>query len=371
MPPLPMTNDEHGWWSRERVLLVTLFAATALAFYVCYLLVLPFLPALTWALALAIVAHPLHTWFAARIRSENVAAALAVLVVSIIIVAPTIFVSHRLGREALAGVETAKALIETGEWRTAVESDPRLGAALAWLEQSVDLRAQAERLTAEVVPRIGSVVRGSIWAATELLITLFTLFFFFRDRHAAVGALRSLVPLSETETDEVVTRVADSIHATVFGTLGVALVQGTLGGLMFWFLGLPSPLVWGAVMALLALVPVMGTALVWAPAAALLAVSGDWGRAAILAGWGLVAISLGDNLLYPLFVGRRMQMHVLPVFLAVLGGLAAFGAAGLVLGPMALALTVALVDIWRRRMAGGRAAEVPGREEIPTTEYTE
>ena len=132
---------------------------------------------------------------------------------------------------------------------------------------------------------------------------------------------------------------------------------------MFWFLGLPAPVVWGAVMALLATIPVAGTFVIWAPAAVYLAASGQWGKAAILVGWGAVAIGLIDNLLYPMLVGRRLRFHPLPVFFSIVGGLAVFGAAGLVLGPITLSVTAALLDLLRRRTSGGRAADMPPREE--------
>ena len=191
----------------------------------------------------------------------------------------------------------------------------------------------------------------------ELLITLFTLFFFFRDRRAVLRAVRSLVPLSEAETDKVFLRVADTVYATIYGTIVVAVVQGALGGLIFWWLGLPAPLLWGAVMGLLAIVPVLGPFVVWVPAAIFLALEGSWGKALILTAWGVLVIATIDNLLYPALVGKKLRLHTLPVFFAILGGLALFGASGLILGPVTLAVTVALLEVWRRRTAGGRAAE--------------
>jgi predicted PurR-regulated permease PerM len=165
------------------------------------------------------------------------------------------------------------------------------------------------------------------------------------------------VPLSEAEVEEVFRRVADTIYAIVYGTLTVALVQGLLGGLMFWVLGLPAALLWGAVMALLAVVPVLGAFVVWAPAALFLALTGSWGKAVVLTVWGVGVVSLIDNLLYPILVGRRLRLHTLVVFIAIVGGVPLLGSAGVILGPAALAVTVALVDIWRRRTSGGRAAE--------------
>lgn len=139
----------------------------------------------------------------------------------------------------------------------------------------------------------------------------------------------------------------------------MALVQGSLGGLMFWILGLPAPVLWGCVMAVLALVPMLGTFLVWGPAAIFLALNGQWGKALILAAWGAIAIGLIDNLLYPLLVRKRMRLHTVPVFFAIVGGIALFGAAGVVVGPLVLSITDALIDVWRRRTAHGRVAETP------------
>ncbi|HEX5733580.1 MAG TPA: AI-2E family transporter [Blastocatellia bacterium] len=343
--------------TRERALALVLVIATALAFYLCYRLVLPFLPALAWALALAVVAHPLHEWIARRIHQANIAAGLSVIIVTIILVAPALFVTERLVREAASGVEIMNAETATGRWRAAVERNPRLAPILHWVETQIDVQGEAQRAVDTIISRLSSFVTGSIWMIVELMITLFTLFFFFRDRRAVLRAMRSLVPLSEPETDEVFSRVADTISATIYGTLVVAFVQGALGGLMFWWLGLPAPLLWGVVMALLAIVPVLGPFVVWVPAAIFLALEGNWGKALILTALGVGVIAVIDNLLYPMLVGKKMRLHTLPVFFAILGGLALFGPSGLILGPVTLAITVALVDVWRRRTAGGRAAE--------------
>jgi predicted PurR-regulated permease PerM len=122
---------------------------------------------------------------------------------------------------------------------------------------------------------------------------------------------------------------------------------------------------WGVAMGLFAVVPVLGAFVIWVPAALFLALSGSWGKALILTVWGGVIVSLIDNLLYPVLVGKRLRLHTVPVFVALVGGLTLFGAAGLILGPVVLAITVALVDIWRRRTANGRTAETRLEETAP------
>ena len=352
-----MPVNREGWWTRDHALVVVLVVATAVLLFLCWQLVRPFLGAIAWALALAVVAHPLHRFIARRIEKPTLAAGLAVLLVALVIVVPAVFVGHSIVREAAAGAQGIRAALESGSWREQLAASPTLGPAVAAIEQQLNLGGQMQAVGGEVGKRATQLVAGSAWGVVELLLTLFVLFFLFRDRREAVASLRSLVPLSETETDEVFTRVSDTIHATVFGTLVVAAVQGTLGGLMFWWLGLPAPILWGAVMGLLAIVPVLGAFVIWVPAAIFLAASGQPGKALILAAWGGVVIGLVDNLLYPVLVGKRLRLHTVPVFFAIVGGLALFGAAGLILGPLVLALTDAVLEIWRRRTAHGRPAE--------------
>jgi predicted PurR-regulated permease PerM len=362
-----VTNDLNGhtdddrtagrWLSRERVLALVLLLATAFAVYLCYRLARPFLPALAWALALAVVAHPLHDWLARRTRWENLAAGVAVLLIAAVIVAPTIFITQRLGRETARGVVFLQSAEVTEHWRATLERYPQLASALSWFGAGGDLSGALEQLMTGLSSGVSSVVTGSVSAIADLLITLFTLFFFLRDRRPALRVLRSLVPLSEAETDEVFKRVVETIYAIVYGTLVVALVQGLLGGLMFWVLGVPGALLWGAVMALLAIVPVLGAFIVWVPAALFLALQGSWGKALILTAWGAGVVSLIDNLLYPLLVGQRLRLHTLPVFIAIVGGILLFGSAGLILGPVTLAVTVALIDVWSRRTSGIRRIE--------------
>lgn len=357
-PEQESSSQSKSWWSREHTLLVVLVFATALLIYLCWLIALPFLGPLTWALALAVVAHPLHSWIARRVRNTNLAAGLAVVAIALVIVAPAVLVIHSIVREAEAGLKALQPIFESGQWREQLTAaNPRVASILSVLDQQVDLGAQVKAVIGDLGARFSKVLAGSAWMVMELLLTLFVLFFFFRDRQAALETVRSLVPLSNKETNSIFARTADTLHATIYGTLVVAMVQGTLGGLMFWWLGLPAPLLWGAVMALLAVVPVLGAFVVWVPAALFLALNGQMGKALILAGWGTLVIATIDNLLYPILVGKRLRLHTLLVFIAVVGGLAVFGAVGVVLGPLILALTDAIIEVWRRRTADGRAAE--------------
>lgn len=131
----------------------------------------------------------------------------------------------------------------------------------------------------------------------------------------------------------------------------VAVLQGTLAAMMFWWLGLPGPMLWGIVMTILAIIPYLGTFVIWGPVAVYFFLQGETSKALLLTAWGGIVVALIDNLLYPVLVGRRLRYHTLPVFFFILGGVSFFGAAGLILGPAMLAFADALRDIWRRRFA--------------------
>jgi predicted PurR-regulated permease PerM len=350
-------DADNGWFSRERILALTLLGITVIALYLCYLLVKPFLPALAFALALAVITHPVYRAIRRRMKWPDVAAGVAVVAVGLLVVTPLVLVGRNLVVQLTAGYQTVQAELQSGHWREVVSRVPWFGRLVAWIEAEMDPVAVASRAGEIIGPYVPSVVVGSAWTVAGLLITLFILFFFFRDSAPALDMIRSLIPLSAPEADEVFMRISDTIHASIYGSVTVALVQGLLGGLMFAILGLPAPVFWGFLMALLALVPMLGTFLVWGPAAVYLALSGQWGKAIILVAWGAVAIGLIDNLLCPFLVRKRMQLHTLPVFFAIVGGIALIGAAGVVVGPLILSVTDALIDVWRRRTAHGGTAD--------------
>jgi len=356
----PIARD---WGSRTQVRTLVLLAVTIVGIYLCYRLALPFLPALTWALALAVVFAPFQRWLEARVRRPNVAALIAVLVIGLAVLGLATFVGQRLVQEAANGAELITKKIETGEWRQALTAHPRLVPVADWVERQ-DLPGVVKTVATWITTTGASFVKGSVIEVIGALMTFYLLFFFLRDRQAVLGLVRSLVPLSEAEMDRVFQRVGDTIYATIYGTLAVSAVQGLLGGLMFWWLGLPAPLLWGVVMALLAVVPVLGAFVVWIPAALFLAMDGSWGKALILTLWGALVVGTIDNLLRPILVGKRLGFHTLFAFVSVVGGLVFFGASGLVLGPVVLTVTAVLLEIWR----GRTVAECPAPRDPKATE---
>lgn len=339
-----------GMVNRRQIPTLVLLALTALFLYVCFLIALPFLPALVLSLALSVATFPLYRRIEDALKKRGFAAAVSVFLIAVLVVVPISLVLRQIVREVSRNAVGFRQEIESGEWRGAIERNERLAPILQWLETEIDLRGAAGNIAEQAPAFLSTFFVGSGWFIAEVLVAFVALFYFFRDHEAILNAIRKLLPLSDTETDEIFTCVNDTIYATVTGVFIVSLAQGTLAGVMFWLLGLPAPMMWGAIMAVLAMLPFVGTWMIWLPAAAYLALNGNYVKAMILIGWGVTAVSLIDNLIYPILVGDRLRLHTLSVFFALLGGLVLFGAIGIILGPLVLALTVTLLEIWRKRI---------------------
>lgn len=347
----PNAPDENPWESREHVQTVVQMTVTAAGLYLCYRLAVPFLPSLTWAFALAILFVPLQRYLERKTVRPSFAASLTVAVVLGIVVLPIVFVGQQLILQAAAGVDLIQERFTSGVWRVALEKYPRVAAMVAEMEQQFDLPGTASTISGWLSQAAGSLVSGSLVQVLALVLTFYLLFFLLRDRRLILHSLRQYSPFAPSEMDRMYRQVGNTVVATVYGTLIVAAVQGFLGGAMFWLLGLPGPLLWGVIMGLLSVVPVIGAFVIWVPAALLLAIEGEWIKALILAGWGTFIVGTADNLLRPLLIGKRLRQHSVIAFISILGGLMLFGSSGLILGPVIVAVTSVMLEVWRRRSA--------------------
>lgn len=352
----PTSQPDTRGFMRTLVLLL----ATAFGIYLCYRMALPFVPALAWGLALAVLFAPLQHWLETKLKNHSLAAATALVLIGLIVVVPITFVGQQLVVQAAQGADLIQTKIAAGEWRHTLAAKPQLAALADKLEQQLDLPGTAKEIATAISTVAASIVKGSVYQVLGVVLTFYLLFFFLRDRGVVLQSLRALSPLNEREMDQLFLRVSDTIHATVYGTLAVSSVQGLLGGLMFWWLGLSAPLLWGVVMALLAVVPMIGAFIVWIPASLFLLLEGSWGKALILAIWGMFVVGTVDNLLRPILVGNRLKLHTVLAFLSVVGGLIVFGSAGLILGPVTLTITTVLLNIWSDRSPPASMPPKPG-----------
>ena len=334
---------------------IILWTAVVLVVYLCWLLVAPFLPALAFGFALAMLGNPLFRWILKTKGGKNTAAFISVLVICLTLVVPVIFLIQVLVQEAIQGISALSGQQGLGSLGNALQHTALFGSLLRWLDSRIDLPKEAAQIARGTMQWLStltsSIVSGSAWAITQIATMIVVLFYFLRDQDTILASLRSLVPLTETETDQLFARITQTIRISLYGKIVVACIQGALGGLIFWWLDLPAPAFWGIVMALLSVLPVLGAFVIWLPAAAGLALQGHWGQSILLTAWGILIVHPIDNFLGPVLVGTKLRLHTLFIFFSVIGGLAAFGASGVVLGPVIIAIAVSLFEIWRNRHA--------------------
>jgi len=347
--------------SRTSLRTLLLGIGVLLLLYLCWRIAMPFLPALCWAFALALIGDPIYEWLIRRRLQRNLAALSIIILTAVVVIGPALALAGALAKEASEIVNRLASEAGAKNLREAVEGNSLLGPIFQWLDSRYDLLAETMQLARSAAGRasstVSSVLTGSIWFLSQIATTMFVLFYFLRDGETILKTLRSIVPLSTRETDVLFARIAQMIRVSLGGKLVVSAIQGTLGGLMFAWLGLPAPIFWGCVMAVLSVFPVIGAFVVWVPAAIIFALQGDWRHAAILTGWGVLIIHPVDNLLGPVLVGSTLRMHTLLTFFSVIGGLAAFGVSGVVLGPVTVAVVAGLVELFERSRSAAPAQD--------------
>jgi len=350
-------RTESSLFSRERVVTLALALTTLLALYVCYLIIESFIPTLAIALAIAVSTHKPYRWLLQHVQNERLAATIAVILIGGIVIIPLALLITYITQQLLISLNELQGGSAWAQLREAIYSKPVLGDALRWAESNLDLEAQLSAMAKALAGRAGAVLQSSINALTQLVIMLFALFYFYRDGKGALQTIRSLIPLTDREANGMFARIGDTIIATVNGSISVALIQAVMAGVMYTILGVPAAVLWSVATFIMALVPVFGTFLIWGPIAAYLALSGSWVKALVLIGWGLTAIGTIDNFLYPYLVGGRLRLHTVPTFFALVGGIGLFGPAGLILGPLVLAITIGLLQVWWSRTENGGTAQ--------------
>jgi predicted PurR-regulated permease PerM len=169
-------------------------------------------------------------------------------------------------------------------------------------------------------------------------------FLLLRHGEALVARIPDLLPFERTRSEALLVRIRDVVHASMLGVVTIATIQGVLCGGMFWLLGIPAAALWGLVTVFASMVPLVGTAAVWVPGTIYLLAIGAWPKAIVLAVWGAAIVSTVDNVLRPRLVAGRVRLSGLAMFVAMLGGLQAFGALGIILGPVLFTTAAAIVD---------------------------
>jgi predicted PurR-regulated permease PerM len=351
--------------NRDWLVTAFFFVLLLVLLYGAFLILSPFLKALTWAAILAVLFYPAYDSLLRLFKGKATLASLTIIVaIALIIVLPGIQIVGFLAEEVVELVKSVRALVD-GEGIEAWKQHPwfqwllgwwsMLGVELARLKFDIDLRKvviQGAQVSSGVVlSQLTGVAQNLFLFIANLLLVLLTLFFFLRDGAAFCYRLRRLLPMDPEHQERLFTNIVNAVTAVVHGCLVVAMIQGFLAGLAYWVLGVPYALVWGVATAFFALLPVGGSTIVTIPVTIYLFLQGDIIRGVLMAIWALGVVGGVDNVLKPIFIGTRLKLPVLFLFFGILGGLSVFGALGLILGPVLFALLAAFLDLYREEYA--------------------
>ena len=330
----------------------------------------PFYGAVFWGVILALMFSPLFLRLLKKMPQKRTLAALVtVSIILVLVILPIGFISALLVQEAAS----VYARVQSGDLSVSRYFQQIYNALPSWITGLMDrsglstLGLIQERVSA-------SLTKGSQFIATQALsigqnafdflisffIMLYLLFFFLRDGAALSRRIKDAIPLELEIKHSLFSKFTTVIRATVKGNIVVAMLQGALGGLIFWFLGIHAPVLWGALMAFLSLLPAVGAALVWIPVAIYFLATGALWQGIFLIAFGVLVIGLVDNILRPVLVGKDTKMPDYVVLVSTIGGMALFGLSGFVIGPVIAAMFMVAWDLFAKaRHAGPVESPLP------------
>jgi len=333
--------------TRDRSTALVFYGCILLLGYLMYLVCKPFLRPLIWGAIIAAYFYPEYRRLEARF-SRNRAATIGTIFVGLIIIVPFVLIVIAFVKQAnetfgSIDVSSSSAGIAQLERAWKWGQDQGLGSSLGSFE---DAKQKATSWLAGVVTRAaGELVKNVMSMVANLAISLFAIFFFFRDGDIIMKRVRRMLPFDASFSEKQIKKTSDLIRASITATFMVAIIQGTLGGITFAILGLGAPIFWSVMMTFFALLP-LGAGVIWVPFAGWLILTGHVGRGIALIAIGAGVIGLVDNFLRPIMLSGRAQMNGLLVFISLLGGIAAFGLLGLVLGPVIMAAATSWMNAY-------------------------
>jgi predicted PurR-regulated permease PerM len=354
--------DERRFWTRLGA--VILLAALS---YLVWRIVAPLWQPLAWALLLGALLAPLNVRLAARLGGRaRLASSITLLATVLLFILPVAGIAGAVAAQAAHLLRKLEPRMQDmGQQGLSLEFGnlPWLERGLAWIDANTTISLTqlqgwavegSRKLLEGLVSSGGTFVMGALGTAASFVLMLFVLFFVLRDGPSVAQQVVQMLPIEGRRRARLWQHLTDVTRAVFLGIGLTAIVQGMLVGVGFWIAGLPSPLVFGVVAALVALIPMVGSALVWVPGVLFLAARGEYGYAIFLAAWGAIVVGMVDNFLRPMLISGRADVPTLAVFVGVMGGLAAFGFIGLFVGPIVLGLLVALFRYERDELAAAQ-----------------
>jgi len=362
---------------RTRVLsIVSLLFIAFLLLAGVYAILMPFADILLAAAMLTVCFYPAYVWIHQRVRNPDVAALVCILLLLVLILAPLAMLGTVVAREAQAAYGgLQKQSVEQGGWANYIRhvSDApaqwisiQTGIPADEIKSTISERAQAS--AERFVAWSGRLVGNLASTLTDVILTLFIMFFMFPAGKRFGNHLHEYLPIGKTRLNMMLATMKMAIVANLYGLVAVAALQGALVGLGFALTGLPSPVFWGVVAAFASLIPIIGTALLVTPAVLVLVLAGSYGKAVFLLVWGFAVVGMSDNFVRPMVLKKGMEMNTLAIFLSVMGGVQAFGFIGLFAGPVILTMAFVILRILNEERLAWQcgSAAIPDSDLKPT-----
>lgn len=320
-----------------------------LGFAVLYLL-RPFAFPIFWAAVVAVMFHPMYRWVNSHIKIPTASAGISLVIVTVVLFLPLMLLSLLLAGESVSLYETvvSEEFLSSAEAVATRLETTWLGPVFEWIRtKSTDLApAAAASVSVFIFENIRSITQNSLRFVFMSFIMLYSLYYFFKDGPRMLGRLMHLSPLGDKYEAMLYQRFTSTTRATLKTTVIIGGIQGILGAILFWVTGIESVLIWGVLMTILSIIPAIGSFLIWMPAGIIMLAFGNvWEGVTILL-FGSIVISNIDNLLRPPLIGRDIQMHPLLVLFSTLGGIALFGVSGFIIGPILMALFLAVMSMY-------------------------
>lgn len=346
---------------KEYITTPILFGISFAIGYLFFLMWRPFFIPIAWAAVFAILFSPLNIKLRKRIQNRAWGATIMTALVILILVVPMVTLGILLVAEVVNTYNLIQQWFNSQVYGQIVHffQGPFLAQLQDRIGNIIDLKSidlfsiissVMQRLSRFAVSQATDIVQNFSRTLFSFILMLFTLFYFFKDGDHITQFIRGLLPLSPDRREQIGRQFSEVIIATVVGDLMVASLQGILGGLAFWVLGIPSPVFWGALMAFLSILPVVGAPIVYIPAGIILLAQNQVVRGVILLIWGTLVVSQIDNFLRPILISGRTKLHTLVLFFSILGGIYIFGFLGIVMGPVIAALLLTVLQIYREEV---------------------
>lgn len=318
----------------------------AIAFGV--VLLWPFLVVIILSAALAVVFYPVHRWFLRRITKGNgwAASLLTIITFLVMVCGPLALIGSSVFHQAQSIFSSISEQTASGALLEKIND--LIARYFPWSSFSIEERAA--QLLGAITGRLGDIVSFVFEGLFSLLLMILAMFYFLKDGPRWHDSIVRGSPLSDESTHKILAKLSHAIDGVVKGYLLIALLQGVLLGLGLWLFGIPNPALWGVLAGIASLVPTIGTALVSIPAIIFLFSTGDTAAAIGLGIWAAFLVGLVDNLLSPVVVGRKIDIHPMFILFAVLGGIALMGPAGILIGPLVVSFIYALTTVYSSEM---------------------